>query len=33
MTDFRAIRIDKDSDGQHADYVVMRERDLMDAMF
>ena len=30
MTDFRAIRIDKDSHGQHADYVVMRERDLME---
>jgi len=30
MTDFRAIRIDKDDHGQHADYVVMRERDLME---
>jgi acrylyl-CoA reductase (NADPH) len=30
VTDFRAIRIDKNSRGQHADYVVMRERDLME---
>ncbi|ULO22491.1 MDR family oxidoreductase [Methylocystis sp. SB2] len=30
MTDFRAIRIDKDDHGQHADYVVMRECDLME---
>ena len=30
MTNFRAIRIDKDDHGQHADYVVMRERDLME---
>jgi len=30
VTDFRAIRVDKDDHGQRADYVVMRERDLMD---
>ncbi|MBG0799268.1 oxidoreductase [Methylocystis sp. L43] len=30
MTGFRAIRIDKDDHGQHAEYVVMRERDLME---
>lgn len=30
MTDFRAIRIDKDERGQHANYVVMCERDLME---
>ncbi len=30
MTGFRAIRVDKDDRGQHADYVVMRERDLME---
>ncbi|KAF0123729.1 MAG: Quinone oxidoreductase YhdH/YhfP family [Methylocystaceae bacterium] len=30
MTDFKAIRIDKDGHGQHVDYVVMRERDLME---
>jgi acrylyl-CoA reductase (NADPH) len=30
VTEFRAIRIDKNDRGQHADYVVMRERDLME---
>ncbi|MFO1104154.1 MAG: MDR family oxidoreductase [Methylocystis sp.] len=30
MSEFRAIRIDKDEGGHHADFVVMRERDLMD---
>ena len=30
MTDFKAIRIDKSDHGHHADYVVMREDDLME---
>lgn len=30
MTEFRAIRIDKSDQGQFADYVVMRARDLME---
>jgi acrylyl-CoA reductase (NADPH) len=30
VTEFRAIRIDKDNDVQRADYVMMRERDLME---
>ncbi|MGD9543771.1 MAG: MDR family oxidoreductase [Methylocystis sp.] len=30
MTNFRAIRIDKNDQGQRADYVVMRAQDLMD---
>lgn len=29
LTDFRAIRIDQNDQGQRAEYVVMRERDLM----
>lgn len=30
MNDFRAIRVDKGDHGHHADYVVMRESDLME---
>lgn len=30
LTEFRAIRIDKSDDGHHADYVVMRESELME---